>query len=570
MMDFKSLPRDARTVLDCSWEQVEPYYRDLLERPLTSENVSSWLADWSQLSSLLFESNQRHYVAITVNTMDGQAKAGYDAFLDRVYPPSQQAENQLKEKLLASGLEPENYEIPLRCLRTEAEIFHPDNLLLLAEELKLSSEYDEIVGAQAVDWNGQSLTLMQLFPVFLQPDRQERQRAWQMAARRQLVDRQVINELWVKLMDVRGKLAKNAHQLDYRDYRWKQLLRLDYTPEDCMTFHDAIEKVVVPAAQRVYESRRQRLGVQSVRPWDQYVDTRGRPALKPFEQVEDLERKVAAMFQQVDPELAAYFETMRQEKLLDLENRKGKAPGGYCTDFPSAQRSFIFMNSVGIHDDVQTLVHEGGHAFHNFESSRLPYLQQRQVGMEFGEVASMGMELLASPYLTADKGGFYTLAEAGRAMIENLETIICFWAYMAVGDAFQHWAYQNHAAASDPSNCDAAWSELFDRFMVGVDWSGLEAEKATGWQRKLHIMEVPFYYVEYGLAQAGALQIWRNAMNDQASAVKAYRAALRLGGTRSIPELFAAAGIRFAFDRQTIQELVDLCETMIERYEALS
>lgn len=563
-----SLPRDASGILNLSWEQVAPFYQDLLERPIANENVNAWLSDWSQLSSLLFEAYQRLYVGITVNTADQQAKAGYVAFLDEIYPPSQEQEFKLKEKLLNSGLEPEGFEIPLRCLRAEAEIFDTGNLPLLAEELKLSSKYDEISGAQAVEWNGQLLPLMQLFPVFLDQDRQKRQRAWMLSAQRQLADRQVINELWGELMEVRGKLAKNTHQPDYRTYRWKQLLRLDYTPEDCKSFHAAIEQVAVPAAKRCYERRRQRLGLESVRPWDQYIDSQGRPPLRPFESVDELESKVARMIRRVDPELADFFNLLREEKLLDLDNRKDKAPGGYCTDYPVARRSFIFMNSVGIHDDVQTLIHEGGHAFHNYEASRLPYLQQRQVGMEFGEVASMGMELLASPYLTSDQGGFYSSADAGRALIEYLEGAICFWPYMAVVDAFQHWVYENHSLARNPSNCDRKWAELFDRFMQGVDWEGLQAEKETGWQRKLHIMQVPFYYVEYGLAQVGALQIWRNAMRDQPGAVKAYRAALGLGCTRSIPELYAAAGIKFAFDRETLQEVTDLAESIIERLEA--
>jgi oligoendopeptidase F len=248
---------------------------------------------------------------------------------------------------------------------------------------------------------------------------------------------------------------------------------------------------------------------------------------------------------------------------LDLENRKGKAPGGYCTFFPVSRRPFIFMNAVGLHDDVQTLFHEAGHAFHVFEKLHLPFHQQMNSPMEFNEVASMSMELIASPYLEEEMGGFYTPEEAARARIEHLEGIILFWPYMAVVDAFQHWVYDNHELATDPFNCDAKWAELWERFMPGVDWSGLEQEMMTGWQRKLHIHKYPFYYIEYGLAQIGAVLVWKNAMKDQAQAVKRYRQGISLGGTVSLPELFAAGGARFNFEKAMLEELVKTIESVI-------
>jgi oligoendopeptidase F len=347
------------------------------------------------------------------------------------------------------------------------------------------------------------------------------------------------------------------------------LLRFDYTPDDCKRFHQAIEQVVVPAALRIYEKRRLKLGVDRLRPWDLDVDPLGRPPLKPFETVTELKEKTAAIFHRVDPQLGDYFDIMRRENLLDLDNRKNKAPGGYCTDFPVARRPFIFVNSVGRHDDVQTMLHEGGHAFHFFECYRLPYFQQLYAPIEFMEVASMGMELLASPYLNRQDGGFYSAGEVARARIEHLEGIIHFWPYMAVVDAFQHWVYENPQAAADPANCDACWDELWQRFMPGVDWSSLEQERVTGWHRKLHIHEVPFYYVEYGLAQLGAVQVWSKALSDQAGAVASYLRALALGNTVTLPELFATAGARFAFDERTISEAVSLIERTIDTLERL-
>jgi oligoendopeptidase F len=259
---------------------------------------------------------------------------------------------------------------------------------------------------------------------------------------------------------------------------------------------------------------------------------------------------------------------MRREGLLDLDNRKGKAPGGYCTQFYAAKRPFIFANSVGLHEDVQTLLHEGGHAFHVFETRHIPYYQQLEIPYEFLEVASMGMEFLSGPYLGAEQGGFYSARDAARARSEHLEQTVLFWPYMAVVDAFQHWVYENHEAASEPANCDARWVELWERFMPGVDWDGLHEVMCTGWQRKLHIYQEPFYYIEYGLAQLGAGQVWRNSLRDPAGAVAAYRRALSLGGTVTLPELYAAAGARFAFDAATLKEVVTLIEKTLADLKA--
>jgi oligoendopeptidase F len=291
--------------------------------------------------------------------------------------------------------------------------------------------------------------------------------------------------------------------------------------------------------------------------------------LKPYERVEELVEKVSAIFHRVDPELGAYFETMRRNDLLDLENRKGKAPGAYCSDYDMVMLPFIFENAVGLHGDVATLIHEGGHAFHVFEEAHLPYYQQLSVGMEFAEVASMSMELLASPYLLASEGGFYTEKDAARARIEHLEEMVTFLPYMAVVDVFQHWAYTHEQAALNPDNCDQEWTRLWKRFMVGIDWGGLDEIMMTGWQRKQHIFEVPFYYIEYGLASMGALQVWRKALTDQKAAVAAYRKALRLGGTVAIPELYKAAGARFVFDAGTMGEVIGLAEDKIKEFERL-
>ncbi|MEW6718490.1 MAG: M3 family oligoendopeptidase, partial [Chloroflexota bacterium] len=403
--------------------------------------------------------------------------------------------------------------------------------------------------------------------IYKDTDRSKRERAWRLAAERQLADRGAINDLWVRFLDLRQRIAANAGRSEYRAYRWQQLLRFDYTPADCRRFHRAIQYVVVPAATRVYERRKERLGVRSLRPWDLDVDPLGRESLKPFKEVDELESKSSQIFRRVDPKLGEYFDIMRKEGLLDLANRKGKAPGGYCTSFPVVKRPFIFMNAVGLHEDVQTILHEGGHAFHVFETRDLPYHQQRVVTMEFAEVASMAMELLSAPYLTADEGGFYTPEEAARARVEHLEDNLLFWPYMAVVDAFQHWVYENPEVARKPDNCDREWTRLWKQYIPDVDWSGLEDVMVTGWHRKLHIHQNPFYYIEYGLAQLGAVQIWAKAIRDQAGAVADYRKALALGGMVPLPQLYATAGAKLVFDSQPLKEAVELVTGTIGKLE---
>jgi oligoendopeptidase F len=566
---FNSLPKTALEFMDSPWSKIGPYYKDLQERKINQGNVHTWLSDWTSVKDLISERYAHLNVAVTQDTTDKEAESSYHEFLDSIHPASQAADHELKEKILASGLAPEGFEIPLRKMRAEATIFRQDNLPLLSEERKLASQYNKIIGAQTVIWEGEELTLQKLRSMYQTPNREQRQRAWRLAAERQLADRESINQLWGEFMQLRGQLAANADQPDYRAYRWLQQTRLDYTPEDCLQFHEAIEKVAVPAATRIYAKHRKQIGADRLRPWDLDLDLYPihLPPLPSYGSTENLKRTCEVIFQHVDPQLGEYFHTMQKEDLLDLENRKGKAPGGYCTSFPVARRPFIFMNAVGLAEDVRTMLHESGHAFHNFERLVLPYAQQRHPGLEFAEVASMGMELLASPYLASDQGGFYTQAEAAKHRVAHLERILIFWPYMAVVDAFQHWVYQNHEAASVPDNCDSKWLELWRRFIPGVDWDGLEDEAMTGWHRKQHIHRYPFYYVEYGLAQLGAVQVWRNALRDQGEAVAAYRRALALGGTKSLPQLFSAAGAAFAFNAETLGDTVGLVEEKIDELE---
>lgn len=571
---LKNLPSTPEALVAWTWPEIEPHYRDLESRPLTKASVEEWLTDWTRLGEKIEEMYSRLSVATSVNTADKEADGRMNKFLDGIFPPAMAAEQKLKEKLLASKLKPKGFEIPFRNMVAEANLFRESNLPLLADQQKLAIEFDKIYGAQTVKWEGEEITLTRLAMTFEQPDRTRREKAWYLKADRQLADRKAINELWQKFMKVRAKVARNAGKPSFREYTWVQKLRFDYTPDDCKSFAAAIEQAVVPAATRIYEKRRQALGLKTLRPWD-LVDgwfsrptlPAGIPSLKPFATMDELKRGASAIFHHVDPVLGGYFDSMVAEGLTDLENRKNKAPGAYCTSYTSMRKPFVFVNAVGTHNDVATTLHESGHAFHVFETAKIPYLQQLAVPMEFAEVASMGMELLASPYLTKELGGFYTAPEAARARIEHLEGMILFWPFMAVVDAFQQWVYEHPRSGVDPAACDKKWGELWDRFIPGVDYSGLEDVKVTGWHRKLHIHQAPFYYVEYGLAQLGAVQIFGNARKDQAKAVADYRKALALGGMVTLPELFKTAGAKFGFDAATLKKAVDLMEEVVKELE---
>lgn len=578
-MLLDKLTRDATDALDWGWDRYQAPAQDLLDRPLTPETLDDWMRDWSDLGRLLTEVMSRLYVATTLDTGDEAARERFQRFLGGVMEPAQAHDQAMKTRLLASGLSPANFEVPLRNLRAEAALFREENLPLITEHMKTGMEYDQIIGAQMVSWRGEEMTLTQLASKALPEDRATREEAWRLGSERVLEDREQINAIWQKLLPIRQKLAENAGYTSYRDYAWQEKLRFDYTPEDCRSFQDAIEEVVVPAAARLYERRRVALGVDVLRPWDLSanpmrttdlgVTPPGQLHLNPFADEAELIDIGQRIFDLVDPALGGYFKTMKDERLLDLMNRKGKAAGAYCTGYPLKEAPFVFGNSTGGHEDLQTLFHELGHAFHVFEMMQgQTLIQQMNQPIEFAEVASMGMELLTAPYLTKDKGGIYTPAEAAQARIDHLDSLIVFWPYMAVVDAFQHWVYEDIQRASDTAACDAKWDELWGRFIVGVDWSGLDADRMTGWHRKVHLYRSPFYYVEYGLAQLGAVQVWANARKDQAAAVKQYRAALALGGNAPLPKLFEAAGARFAFDAATLKMAVDLIETTVEELEA--
>lgn len=566
-MSLSPIPNLPFPVDSTNWDVFQARYDQIMSTSLDSDNIHQWLSEWSRLGRVIDEFGSITYIESTLDTADAQKEQAFLNFVENIEPGYRRADQALKERLLAFVASDkelgEDMELPMARMRNQAELFREENIPLMTELAKLGNEYDKITGDLKADWDGEEKNLYQLKSLLLDRDRAVRERAWRATMALWLGKRELLNELYNKMLSLRDQIARNAGFPDYRAYAYKAYNRFDYTPEDSIRFQNAIETVIVPAAARVYERKRKQLGVDVLRPWDEAVDAGDDPPLAPYKGQDALIQGSLNIFEHVDETLARYFATMAEDGLLDLDTRNGKALGGYCSSLPWRKRPYIFMNGNGTHDDLQTMLHEAGHAFHAFESFNLPYIWQTDAPMEFCEVASMSMELLAAPYLTKAYNGFYTPQEAARARIEHLEGILKFLPYMAVVDGFQHWVYTNPEVAHDPAACDAAWGDLWDRFMIGIDWNGFEDERVSGWHRKLHIFHVPFYYIEYGMAQVGALQVWRNALTDQSGAVATYRAALALGGTRPLPALFAAAGAAFRFDEPMLKDLVELIETTL-------
>jgi oligoendopeptidase F len=494
-------------------------------------------------------------------------EADHLRFSGEILPKMEEQGVRLADRLLDLDYRRPELEVLLRKLRTQREIFRAENVPLFTQVEELSSQYQKITGAITVAWEGQEKTIPELQPVLKSPDRSVRERAFRVASGAYVERREELAAIFDRLLALRATIATNAGLADYQAYAFRSKFRFDYTPADCDRFHQAVEAVVVPAVERLFKRRRRRLGVATLRPWDIGADPDHRPPVRPFQTVRELIEISSRVFGRVSPAFGHEFRLMAQEGLLDLETRKGKAPGGYCETLHYRGRPFIFMNAAGVVDDVSTLLHEGGHAFHAFATHHWPLVWLRHPGLEMCELASMSMELLAAPFLGRAEGGFFVPEDLARARVEHFEDLLISLAHIAAVDAFQSWIYTS-GRGGDARARDEAWLAIRGRFERGLDWSGLEADRAARWHRQLHIFLYPFYYIEYGIAQLGALQVWRNSLTDPADAVRRYREALGLGDTRPLPELYAAAGASLVFDQDGMQDLVDLVERHLEAWEA--
>lgn len=555
------LPASPDDIANATWADLAPLYEALADEPLTAANVRSWLASWSALDSVVEEAYGLAMIAYTADTSSVQREAAYLRWATEIAPKLHEVHVRLGRRLLPLETELPDLAVLLRETRTDVAIFREANLPRMAALEEMEAAYDKITGGLTVVWDGEVKTIPALQPYLLERDRSVRERAFRVGAAAYLEHRDELATLFDRMVKVRNALAVEAGFDNYRDYAFTAKYRFDYSPADCVRFHDAVERAVLPAIRRLHEDRRRRLDIDTLRPWDLQVRPTRTSRLIPFETTEEFLDGTRRIFDRLDTELGAQFAEMVDERLLDLESRPGKAPGGYCTRLPFRGKPFIFMNAVGVHDDVSTLIHEAGHAFHAFATSDIPYLWQRSTGHEAAELASMTMELLAAPCLALPTG-FYSPADAADAQIEHLEDLLLGLPHIACVDAFQHWIYTDGIAAT-PAERDAQWLAVRARFEPDVDYSRLEPERIARWYRQSHIHTAPFYYIEYGLAQLAALQVWHQSLRDPDGALGRYKAALALGGTRSLPEIYRTAGASLVFDAEEMAPLVAEVERRI-------
>ena len=548
------------------WPQIAPLFDQLETRIAQARSVADlekWLRDWGELSAALDEEASRRNIAMTCHTDNTEAERAYLHFVERVEPQLKPRQFALEQLYVAhpqrENLPKARYEVFDRDVANHVQLFRPENVALETEEAKLGQQYQKLIGAQTVNFRGEEKTLVQMGRYLEEPDRALRQEAWQLVAQRRLQDADKCEDIFDELVKLRAQIAKNAGFNNYLEFVFRQKGRFDYTPADCVKFHDAIESEIMPAVREIQNDRRMKLNLEKLRPWDLAVDPQNRAPLKPFADVGEMVARTQQIFNSLDAKLATNFQEMRDKKLLDLDNRKGKAPGGYQSTLAEARVPFIFMNAVGVQRDVETILHEAGHAFHAQATRGEDLYPYRSAPIEFCEVASMSMELLGNEFIEE----FYAPAEAARARKTHLEGILGFFPWMAVVDGFQHWIYTHpgHTRAERK----VAYLKLMDRFGGEVDYSGFEEVRAHSWHRQLHIFLYPFYYVEYGIAQLGALQVWANSKANKAKALDDYKKSLALGGSRPLPELFAAAGCKLQFDAATIKPLIQLANSELKK-----
>jgi oligoendopeptidase F len=486
-------------------------------------------------------------------TDNAEFEKRYLDFMGNVLPHYKEWSQKLREKYVGSParqqLSREKYLVVDRHFAQQVQLFRKENLPLDVECDTIEQQYQKLMGELSVTYQGQKKTLYQMAKYQEEQDRAVREATWRLVSGKMLSVSGQFEDIYDKLIALRHRVAQNAGFADYRDFAFASRERFDYTPDDCQKFHDAVAKHMVPLARRLSEKRRKDLEVDTLRPWDMAVDPKGRSPLRPFKSANELLTKCRTIFEKVHPDFVQTIDAMQTAGMFDLDNRPGKAPGGYQHSFERRRLPFIFMNATGMHADVETLLHEGGHAFHYWASRNQPLAFNRHAPIEFCEVASMGMEFLAGRHLEE----FYSTADADRARRDHLEHVLWVFTWVATIDAFQHWVY-THPTHSREERA-RFWESLVQRFGGGEDWSGLEANRRARWYRQSHLFTSPFYYIEYAIAQIGALQLWQQDLEDPQMAIANYRKALSLAGTQPLPQLFAAGHLTFDFSESVIAPL---------------
>jgi oligoendopeptidase F len=547
------------------WNSLEPFYADITRREITSfDELLKWLKDFSELEAIVEEHAGWLYIRMTCDTGNKSLNEAYAYFVEEINPKIAPYSDKINKKFVSLPMIDqldERYSIYIRQVRNEIKLFREENIPIEAELTVKEQQYGEIAGAMTVDVNGKTLTLQQASNYLKDPDRKLRESVFHKMVERRLIDRDKLDDLFSELIKLRVKIASNAGFSNYRDYKFTDLNRFDYTPEDCKNFHRSVMTSVVPVLDFLMTDRKKEMKLDKLKPWDLEVDTSGKPDLKPFKVGSELMEKSIACFSQIHPFFGEVLNTLKTKNYTDLDSRIGKAPGGYNYPLYESGVPFIFMNASGSLRDVITMVHEGGHAIHSMLTRDLDFIGFKDVPSEVAELASMSMELISMEHwhhFITDKD------ELRRAKREQLENIIEVLPWISCIDAFQHWLYENPLHTAEQRRDE--WRKIFLSFNSSlVDWSEDENALLNLWHKQLHLFEVPFYYIEYGMAQLGAIAVWKNYKENPGKAIEQYMDALKLGYTVSIPELYKTAGVRFDFSEKYIRELILFVRTELEK-----
>jgi oligoendopeptidase F len=552
-----------------SWDLVQPFYENLKNREINSnEELEKWLKDRSELESYLSENMAWRYIKMTCDTSNQENQKAYQFFVEEISPKTAVYSDELNKKSLELaekfGLLGDGYDIMLRGLRKSVEIFREANIELDTKISLKQTEYQGITGGMTVEINGEEMTMPKAATLLQAVKRETREDAWLKISERRYAERDKLDEIFNELKNLRHQEALNADFQNFRDYMFAAMGRFDYSPVDCFDFHEAVAETVLPIVNEMVSDRKTKMNLGDLRPWDLKVDAEGRTPLKPFKDGADLLNKTEVCFENIDPKLSEYIKIMRAMGHFDVESRKGKALGGYNYPLEEIGVPFIFMNATDSLRDLVTMVHEGGHAIHSFEVRNYPINAFRNPTMEVAELASMSMELISMEHWAVF---FANEKELKRAKIEHLEDILTVLPWIATVDKFQHWIYENPGHSVEERK--SAWNRINGEFSDKVtDWTGFDHFRAYSWQRQLHIFEVPFYYIEYGMAQLGAISVWRNYKNDPKKGLDGYLAALKLGYTKTIKEIYEAANIKFDFSKAYIAELMDFVKAELAELKA--
>jgi oligoendopeptidase F len=565
--DIKKLPRHfiPNDFAVTDWQRLEPFFKDLLERNIeTKADLEKWLKDQSELEALVNEDACWRQIKMTCDTENKSLEVAFNFFFMEIQPKIQPYSDALNKKLvnhpLTKELDAEKYFTYLRSIRKSIELFREENIPLQAELAVMQQQYGVISGKMTVTINGEEYTLQQATKFLENPDRKLREDVYRKINERRLADKEALNSLYDQLIEKRNREALNAGFLNYRDYRFKELGRFDYTKEDCYQFHEAVKQHVLPLVNIIYQKKKEKLGLDTLRPWDIDAEPEGVRSLQPFKTSDELIQKSVECFAKLRPFFGDCLKKMQQLKHLDLESRKGKAPGGYNCPLAESGAPFIFMNAAGQMHDVTTMLHEGGHAIHSFLAHPLELNGFKEYPMEIAEVASMAMELMS---MDEWETFFSDKEDLQRAKEHQLERVISIFPWIAIIDKFQHWIYEHPAHTHEERT--ATWNEILKEFQDDViDYSGLENYRSNAWQKQLHLFEVPFYYIEYGIAQLGAVDMWMQFKENKELAMDNYCKALALGGTKTLPRLFETAGLKFDFSPQTIKVLMEFVKGEME------